>query len=87
LLAAAKREVKTGDSEWTGPELNWRHTAFQAVALPTELPVQKFLNLANEVEPSEAKFMKFLGSAEAPPLGEGGAENKKPISHLSQLSE
>ncbi len=24
---------------WTGPESNWRHTAFQAVALPTELPV------------------------------------------------
>lgn len=26
---------------WTGPESNWRHTAFQAVALPTELPVQE----------------------------------------------
>jgi hypothetical protein len=26
---------------WTGPESNWRHTAFQAVALPTELPVQQ----------------------------------------------
>lgn len=25
---------------WTGPESNRRHTAFQAVALPTELPVQ-----------------------------------------------
>lgn len=25
--------------KWTGPELNRRHTAFQAVALPTELPV------------------------------------------------
>ena len=24
---------------WTGPESNRRHTAFQAVALPTELPV------------------------------------------------
>ena len=24
--------------EWSGPELNWRHTDFQSVALPTELP-------------------------------------------------
>ncbi len=27
--------------KWTGPESNRRHTAFQAVALPTELPVLK----------------------------------------------
>src|SRR5713101_356206 len=33
---------------WTGAESNCRHTAFQAVALPTELPVRKFRNLANE---------------------------------------
>ena len=25
--------------KWTGAELNRRHTAFQAVALPSELPV------------------------------------------------
>ncbi len=29
---------------WTEPGLNWRHTAFQAVALPTELPVQHLYN-------------------------------------------
>jgi hypothetical protein len=34
---------------WTGPELNRRHTAFQAVALPTELPVRKFLDLAFKI--------------------------------------
>ena len=28
---------------WTGPESNRRHTAFQAVALPTELPVLMLL--------------------------------------------
>ena len=33
--------MKSLKSEWTGPESNWRHTAFQAVALPTELPVPK----------------------------------------------
>ena len=26
-------------TKWTGAELNRRHTAFQAVALPSELPV------------------------------------------------
>src|SRR3972149_6575989 len=39
---------------WTGPESNWRHTAFQAVALPTELPVRILLNLASD---SEAKLI------------------------------
>ena len=33
---------------WTGAELNRRHTAFQAVALPTELPVQILLKSASE---------------------------------------
>ena len=42
-------------SKWTGPESNWRHTAFQAVALPTELPVPIFPDLSNEVEPSADK--------------------------------
>ena len=46
-------------TKWTGPESNWRHTAFQAVALPTELPVQKFHDLTNEVKLSH---LKFLGS-------------------------
>ena len=36
-------------SWWTGAESNCRHTAFQAVALPTELPVQILLKLANGV--------------------------------------
>ena len=26
------------DAKWSGPGLNWRHTDFQSVALPTELP-------------------------------------------------
>ena len=30
------------EEKWTGAELNRRHTAFQAVALPTELPVQRW---------------------------------------------
>src|SRR3990172_5494790 len=46
---------------WTGPESNWRHTAFQAVALPTELPVQKFPNLVSRF--AESKFVKLLGPA------------------------
>jgi hypothetical protein len=29
--------------KWTGAELNRRHTAFQAVALPTELPVRLYI--------------------------------------------
>ena len=53
-VEAGCRNGRTGDAhggetdKWTGPESNWRHTAFQAVALPTELPVRKFLKLANE---------------------------------------
>ena len=32
-------KLKRFKNKWTGPESNRRHTAFQAVALPTELPV------------------------------------------------
>ncbi len=53
----ASPEVKSGDFEWTGPESNWRHTAFQAVALPTELPVQVFPKLASD---SESNFDEKL---------------------------
>lgn len=38
---------------WTGPELNRRHTAFQAVALPTELPVLVYIYL-------KYKFIHYL---------------------------
>ena len=37
-------------SQWTGAESNRRHMDFQSIALPSELPVQRFRNLANEVK-------------------------------------
>ncbi|MBF8296405.1 MAG: hypothetical protein HW389_2950 [Bacteroidetes bacterium] len=45
---------------WTGRELNPRHMDFQSIALPTELPVRKFTNLASPT--GEAKFDEFSGS-------------------------
>lgn len=52
---------------WTGPESNRRHTAFQAVALPTELPVLTFYlttcpnkNYFNENE--NKNFIHFIQS-------------------------
>ncbi len=33
-------ERRRDAAEWSGPGLNWRHTDFQSVALPTELPDQ-----------------------------------------------
>ena len=43
-----------GGYDWAGVELNHRHTDFQSVALPTELPALLFfvsrLNLAKEVD-------------------------------------
>ena len=49
LLAIANTSrPKSGENKWTGAESNRRHTAFQAVALPTELPVRKFPNLTSE---------------------------------------
>ena len=32
--------------KWAGVDLNHRHTDFQSVALPTELPARKAANLA-----------------------------------------
>ena len=43
LTHALQRKPLTGRalrSKWTGPGLNRRHTDFQSVALPTELPVR-----------------------------------------------
>ncbi len=40
--------------EWTGPGLNRRHTDFQSVALPTELPVQ--LSKAKKVIDRDRRF-------------------------------
>ena len=32
---------------WAGAELNRRYTAFQSVALPTELPARELLRISN----------------------------------------
>ncbi len=54
---------------WTGPESNWRHTAFQAVALPTELPVQQNLFIVDKynkvyylMKTKQGKFFQELFS-------------------------
>ena len=39
-VGAAFRSEDRQFSKWTGPGLNRRHTDFQSVALPTELPVR-----------------------------------------------
>ena len=39
---------KTQHFQWPGPELNWRHTDFQSVALPTELPGREGNSLGSE---------------------------------------
>jgi hypothetical protein len=43
MKKAAKRKCLTAKnlSEWAGVDLNHRHTDFQSVALPTELPARK----------------------------------------------
>ena len=38
LIFNTVRDKRRESAEWSGPGLNWRHTDFQSVALPTELP-------------------------------------------------
>ena len=38
VLKIRLRDTRRDSAEWSGPGLNWRHTDFQSVALPTELP-------------------------------------------------
>ena len=39
-LGSDKDSLSLNDNEWAGAELNRRHTDFQSVALPTELPAR-----------------------------------------------
>ena len=41
LPIKALSDNRRDSAKWSGPGLNWRHTDFQSVALPTELPDQK----------------------------------------------
>ena len=40
-LGSDKDSLSLNDTEWAGAELNRRHTDFQSVALPTELPARQ----------------------------------------------
>lgn len=45
---------------WREPDLNWWHTAFQAAALPTELPRQDEVHYRDEVPKSKSKNKKSI---------------------------
>ena len=42
-LGSDKDSLSLNDNEWAGADLNRRHTDFQSVALPTELPARNAL--------------------------------------------
>jgi hypothetical protein len=56
---------ETEGAQWTGTESNRRHKDFQSFALPTELPVRIFPNLASPK--GEAKFGKIQDPARRDP--------------------
>src|SRR5258705_13401392 len=64
-----------GKMKWTGAELNRRHTAFQAVALPTELPVQRWSVTRRE----PGREGPCLGLLECQELAAIGAEDTQTL--------
>ena len=65
--------------KWTGPELNWRHTAFQAVALPTELPVH---NSEQQYTVFLKRFQRFFGEKSEREEAKKDRENKESVAKL-----
>jgi len=45
MLGSDKDSMSMNDNEWAGADLNRRHTDFQSVALPTELPARKSIDI------------------------------------------
>lgn len=44
---------------WREPDLNWWHTAFQAAALPTELPRQEGRRIIEKIREKQAKIWVY----------------------------